>query len=298
MTENKHWTQFPEFVRAELAAGGPDPQIALIQELSKDSSDQEKVWMAGCYCTCHCVPTAYVTWTAFRPEQAFFDSAGGEVEKWMRENWKWLPVRPEMRSHRMPEKRAKCLKDFAQYALEWTPERTNKPFETVWADAEKSVKYFGRYMNIKFMEILRRMVAPGIEMPDMRAKGSWSPRMALSMLYPGNEILATRGLETKIALQIVDHEAQEALNTLKIDHGIELNLFQLQVLLCEYKEFLHGGYVVGGSHGEELEYIKIVGERFPDLMYDVLRAREKLFPAKYLGEISGWNYRDDIRKGA
>jgi hypothetical protein len=286
---NKHWELFPEFVRQELAAGGPDPQVALMAELVKNFGPRKKLWAIGCYCAHHCVPSAYAVAMSWTPEDAYFDSEGGNLEKWLRDHWQYLPVRPEMRSHRMPEKRAKCLQDWAKYALEWTPERTNKSYEEVWKDTEYSVKYFGRYMNIKFLEMLRVILpAPHLDMPDMRAKGSWSPRKALFMLWPDVTLLGVREDESKIALQIVDDTAHTTRQVLSEKNIIEVNMFQLQVLLCEYKEALAGGFYPGGTHDEELAYIEMVEPRFATLMDDVLEARRNIFPHHLLGELGGW----------
>ena len=289
MTEINHREGYLKFIKEEIAAGGPDPQIALIEELSRPYPTQDRIWMAGCYASCHCVPTAYVTWSQWRPYATYFDSAGGELEKWLREHWAGLPVRPEMRSHRMPEKRAKCLHDFARYALEWTPERTAKPYERVWSDAIDSVKYFGRYMAIKYLEMLRRLIpADNLQMPDLRAKGSWSPRRTLSWLYPYEPILGSQD-ESKSALAVVDFYTQRLQNDLAAE-GVEINKFQIQVLLCEYREALAGGFYPGGTHDEELDYIKLVEKEFgTEAVQPVYDARKRIFPNELLGELNGWN---------
>src|SRR5262245_23889550 len=109
---DEHLPLFTEFVKAEKAVGGPDAQLELLCELGRMNNCDivESVWLAGCYGAVHCIPSAYLTWQNFRPQdiidkpQALFD--------WLMINWDYLPVRPEMRSARMVEKRHECLVDF------------------------------------------------------------------------------------------------------------------------------------------------------------------------------------------
>lgn len=284
-----HWPLFKRFVRAELATGGPDPQIALMAHIPKDLPGVERVWLAGCYGAHHCVPSAYMVWKTFRPGEVM--DHPDRLEDWLGENWDYLPVRPEMRSHRMLEKRSQCLADFAAFALaqSWADEAW--AYEGMWAHSQYVVNYYGRYMAIKFLEMLRRSVAPWLVMPDMRAKGAWSPRMALSYLYPENLLLAQREIKSQEADMLVEQYAKRALEDLAKD-GIEINFFQLQVMLCEYREMLVGGYYAGASHDEELDYMRIAkggGVNFQE----VLDARKAIFPHWALGELNGW---DGLRK--
>jgi len=278
-----HWRQFEEFCTAETATGGPDPQIALITHLAKDKSDVEKVWLAGCYGAHHCVPSAYMVWKTFRPEEVIEDYSA--LETWLTEKWQYLPVRPEMRSHRMVEKRADCLYDFANFALgrSWANEGT---YEQMWYHSQQEVRYYGRYMAIKFLEMMRRSVAPWLQMPDMRAKDAWSPRIALSLLFPDHPILANRELKSRDIDTLVDECAERAILRLK-GSGITVDFFQIQVMLCEYREMLVGGYYAGASHDEELDYMRLArggGVNFQE----VLDARQAIFPKWALGEINGW----------
>jgi hypothetical protein len=75
-------------------------------------------------------------------------------------------------------------------------------------------------------------------------------------------------------------------------NDIKINPFQLQVLLCEYKEYLYGGFSAGCSHYEELLFIRQAEKQFD--MTAVYEARLALFPHKYLGELHGWD--GDLKK--
>lgn len=291
-----HWPTFVQFVKDEVGTGGPDPQIALIAELAKEYSAPERVWLAGCYCTCHCVPTAYTTWKTFPMWYLEESSRSSELNGWLVQNWAGLPVRPEMRSHRMVEKRQRCIEDFAAYArlANWNDPRSGTElYEFLWNDSQARVKYFGRYMAIKYLELLRVLVRPDLRMPDMRARGAWSPRRTLSWLWPEYPQVGDKDDNTKTTLDEVDHLAEATLDRLAV-RGVKLNYFQLQVLLCEYREALAGGFYPGGSHDEELGFIRRVGAHFgPDAVQPIYDARARIFPRELLGEHNDWT---DLRK--
>lgn len=282
-----HWKRWTHFVLSELAAKGPDPQFALLAELGKDVSSLEKLWLAGCYCAHHCVPSAYVIWKHWRPEEALLSAE--HLQKWLWEHWHALPVRPEMRSHRMPEKRAKCLHDFARYSLLMENRIGDLSYEDVWSDSQANVKYFGRYMAIKYLEILRTMgLNDRFVLGDIRANDAWGPRLTLALLVPEfGEIVGNRYNNTQEALRLTDASANQVV-TRMAKEGITVSYFQLQVLLCEYREMRAGGFYPGAGHDEELEYIDKVGDAFPADAQAVLDARRRIFPDHYLGEIGGW----------
>jgi hypothetical protein len=298
---NSNWDLFAEFARQEIAAHGPDPQLPLIEELVRSSgraSPQEFLWAAGCYCAQHSVTSTYLVWKYWRPEEVYFDSVGGEFEAWLVRNWKYLPIHRHMKHHKMPEKRAECLHDFARYALEWSPARTNRPYDLVWKDAIDSVKFFGRYMAIKYLEMIGRWVEPSLQLQDVRSKGGWSPREALAILFPDRPILGERGNESKSALAEVEQSASQLQFDLAVKYGINLTFFQLQVLLCEFKEALHGRFYFGGAHDEELVDLQKATPGFaPEDIQEIYDARKRIFKPEYLGEIGGWTgYRKEMMK--
>ena len=279
--------EFEEFIRDELASGGPDPQIPTILALAAPElvapytaeGQQERVWMAGCYCSHHCVPSAYAVYTSWTPEMVL--ERPGYFKNWLKDNWDYLPVRPEMRSHRMLEKRHECLSDFAWLATQHETLKSIEDFEIAYQYVIANVKYFGRYMAIKFMEIGRQGGFLSVKMPDMRARGGWSPRMAMSMLYPDDTQLADRNDSSKSGDELMEQRSLETLAELR-HRGIDLNFFQLQVLLCEFKEFVQETYYPGASLDEEIDYIKKAERRFN--MAGVWEVRSELFKPEYLGE--------------
>jgi hypothetical protein len=277
-----HWPVFVEFVAAERAAGGPDAQLALLAELARmhECDQTEKVWMAGCYGAVHCVPTAFVTWQEFRPQEVVADNK--RLSQWLLDNWDALPMRVEMRSARMLEKRLDCLTDFARYALDYKPGLT---YNQRWHHSQVAVKYYGRYMAIKFLELLRQMLEPELIAPDIRSKDGWSPRRSLALLHPEVPILAeatNKSVEAVKAMEDTAIDIQAKLN----EAGIPISFFQLQVLLCNYREALNGGFYPGGGHDEEMDFMEIVSKKFSTTLVYV--ARRNIFDQRYLGELNDW----------
>lgn len=266
--------EFADFARREIADGGPEPELAPIVWLTRDSSDVEKVWAAGVYCSHHCVPSAMVVWKHWRPEQVV--DSEDKVEEWLRQHWDALPVRNEMRSHRMPTKRAICLRDFARYALDETWRIGD--YDEVWADSIGSVKYFGRYVAIKYMEFLRRMVRPDLILTDVRiASGAWSVREGLANLYPDEaDVLANRDDNSYSVIQLAERRANDLLFRLQREHDLTLSHFDVQVLLCEHKQHLRGTFFPGKSHIEEAEFAERVETQFS--IPEFWEARRILFP--------------------
>jgi len=279
-----NWQLFVDFCKAETSTGGPDPQMPTIAALARNSEAVEKVWLAGCYGAHHCVPSGFAVWKTFRPDDIIKRPL--DLEEWLEEHWKSLPVRPEMRSHRMVEKRAECLHDFALYAVGETW-RNKTDYDWVWRDSIDHVAYYNRYMAIKFLEMLRLMVTPGLVLSDMRAKHAWSPRRTLAMLHPQfGHILGNKEDNSPGTLSLAETMAAETITKLQ-DYGVSISFFQLQVMLCEFREATVGGYYPGASLDEELDYIAIAQKDFS--FDEVFEVRRSLFPHQFLGEIGGWN---------
>jgi hypothetical protein len=276
--------EFTEFCRQERAVG-PDPQIDTILTLAEwGHSPQDTLWLIGCYGAHHCVPSAFAVWGEWRVDdpriqtQLFWD--------WLEAHWEALPVRPEMRSHRMLEKRARCLQDFNIWAREGHA-LDYQSYEEAWTHSIEFVKYYNRYMAIKVLEMVSRSVNPKTTLTDLRARNAWSPRKALAAIW---EVDHNPYSDDPADIAWAEDAANYLIAQLRTD-GVEVNHFQLQVLLCEYREATEGTYYPGASLDEELGYINIASEHFdPSAIYD---ARNELFPHEHLGEKHGWN---DVRK--
>jgi hypothetical protein len=285
-----HWKLFTEFARKELGVGGPDAQLALVAHYVKDHTRIQQVWMAGIYCAHHTGASAYAV---FREFPTPHEVARGQqrLRRWLEQHWDALPLRREMRSHRMLEKRVECLRSFAAYTLsrEWK----QGAYDDVWNSSIASAKYFGRYMALKYLELLRMTVRPELELRDLRAKDSWSPRIALAYLYRKHEaVLMNRHDNSPETIALVERLAAKLHHRLHDEYRLTLNFFQLQVLLCNYKQTTLGRFYPGMGLDEELEYMDQA--KSITSMTPLFRLRRRLYQRKHLGELNGWrNIRAD-----
>lgn len=281
----KVWNIFADFVRAETSIGGPDCQLKLLVALGEEADDIERVWLNGCYGAHHCVPSAYAIWTSFSARNLMRPTVQEDLYQYLDRYWDSLPVRPEMRSHRMIEKRWRCLVDFAYYAMSERWRDGN--YQQVWTDSISRVKYYSRYMAIKYLELLRMTVRPDLVLFDMRAKHGWSPRIGLSLLFPEvGDIIGDREDNSEHAIELTEECAIELIQELKADYDVHITHFQLQVLLCNFREMLEGTFYPGAGHDEEIDYLKLA-KAIP-CVEDVWKTRARIFPKEVLGEHSGW----------
>lgn len=284
MSPARHRELFAAFASAELEAGGPDPQLAFMLRYADGRPLADRLWAAGAYCAVHCVPTAMLTLQRY-PEPGVLLG----LERWLGRWWRNLPVRPEMKSARVVDKRARCLRDFSALAVRWA-EAPPSDYEHAWHDSIAAVKYYGRYMAIKFVELARRILQePALALPDLRARQAWSPRRTLGWFYPSARSVLDSDDVTSAALAVVHEKASALLHALHKRHGVALSWFQLQVLLCEYREAWAGGFYPGGTHDEELVYYALAEPAFSTaLSRRFFQLRAELFPPAALGECGGW----------
>jgi hypothetical protein len=281
------WDIWAEFIKTEINSYGPDCQLKLLVALGEGRSPVERIWLNGCYAAHHCVPSAYALWREFPYPHLLAQSSKEQdrLEDWLEENWTALPVRPEMRSHRMVVKRKACIVDFAKYAISETWRQG--VYEDIWSESISAVRYYNRYMAIKYLELKRMVARPDIVLTDMRAKSAWSPRIGLALLFPNvGHIIGDREDNSAYAIELTEDYALECLDTLSTEYGLTISHFQLQVLLCNFREMLVGGFYPRAGHDEEMDYIKLAEKKFD--MTPVWEARSRIFNNKLLGEHNGW----------
>ena len=124
--------------------------------------------------------------------------------------------------------------------------------------------------------------------PDIRAKGGWSPREGLILLHPeeadlirSNDILAVEELAGLTFKELNQHLAIRAT---KIDR------YEFQVFLCDYKQVaVTQRQYPGRSLDSELKYFHLA-QRYNEFNGEaMMAARGRLFPSWALGEVQGWN---------
>ncbi len=298
-----HWQQFYDFCRLDKAAGGPDPHMVCIGQIAKQRGLDRagSAWLGACYAAVYNVPTALVIHRRFSTPEAALDRL--EVEAWLLDNWGGITFRRERKAVRSIEKLARCLSSAAVYcrALDehlkaWAAIPSPKQrYEAAFRSVCDGIYGFGRYIGQKWLEFGFRCCGFPVRVHDIRAKDGWSPRYALALLYPEHRELLEDGGDGPDAVRAVEALAVDARDTLLGVFGLELDFYELQVLLCDYKQCWSGRrQYPGRSQDSELDYShKITPHWGEEAFTEMFSARAMVAPGWALGEINGW---EGVRK--
>jgi len=294
----QHWEWFAEFMEYEIAAGGPDPHLKTSGYLVENEELPERIWMGGCYINPYNSPTAEALWNLWSSQDALDLGADGMTEVLV-SNWKGIATRRERKSVRIPRNFAVFMYDYANWSeglimSRYYDESYKTPeerYNELWDDSQKSVKYLGRYTCFKLLEFYRAFCDMPIRLPDIRPRGGWSPRSMLSILYPDwKDVLL--GDDSNDNLANVNAISEDALDVLA-DAGLDVDMFVLQVILCDYKQcYFSRRQFPGRSQDSELMYHSKIAEYW-DYDSDFFGVRSRKFPHQVLGELNGW---DSVRK--
>jgi hypothetical protein len=280
----EHLDRLAEFVRLESELGGPDPHLATVGAmLTGDAA--EDIWRCGLYASAYNVPTAEAVWTAWP-----FARVLEEVEDlpgWVYENWNGLAFRRERRAVRTREKYSRCLVSIADWVAKrdtfdwWTEDN----YDAAWKSSSE-IYGLGRYVQLKFLEALRRYCGGAFDPHDIRPAGGKTPRACLANIYPEHRG-PLLGNDNRDNLLIADMCAANARDAIEERNGWAPDYFVLQVVLCEYGKVAAGRQYPGRTHDTELRYYRDVREYWGDGS-SMLDARLVAFDPICLGERNGW----------
>jgi hypothetical protein len=300
-TLDQHWQQFADFCRYETAYGGPDPHMTLSAEMSRGQELHEAIWRGGCYVAVYSAPYGEVIWQAW-PWERIKNASAEEVRAWLDDNWKRL----EVHRHRKTVRRADWMTEYLlsyramvprliallcnpKYPLSSVPAQ----YDAVW-DEILSVKRLGRYVGLKLMEFLRRVDLPVPPAHDLRPVDGWSPRQTLAMLLPEYADIAEK--KNHKSLLVRTEEAGDIAQQRLTEYGVNISRFELQVMLCEYKQASKGKQHPGRAADTEMRLAYRVQEEWPDLQSDIWRARKAILQPWALGELHEWrSNRNDLK---
>lgn len=291
---------FAEFCLREKEAGGPDPHMKLAGRLAQGKAPVDVWLIAGIYVACYNYPTTERIYEWLSQDRL---APQGAIEDWLREHWEGIATRRERRSVRSPEKMARCLatwRDFADAQVEWLNEWGpwgDAPafnYEVLWETSQRHVYALGRYATLKLLEFLRRYTEVPLVQPDYRLAGGWSPREGLALLIPeeAERLNGDDRPEYVARAEMLAAHAHE-LATEATGGALALDRYEMQVLLCDYKQCWSGlRQYPGRSQDSELEYEAQIMPHWGDLT-DMGDYRAELFPHWALGERNDW---DGVRK--
>ena len=290
-----HFEHFVEFTQLKQEIGEPSPHLAIVGWLSKDQEINDRLWLLGCYAATYCLPTAQVLCAKWSWRKAH--NRPQELTSWLEKHWKGIVTRTERRCVRTPKKMAECLTSYLQWMRNEYPRLLelketvtgNAYYDAVWESVE-GIKFFGRYINIRLVEGLKRYCDIPARLYDIRSIGGWSPKKCLCYLYPEHASVIL--IDNAEGNALTDELAYDLLQRVR-DAGLpQVDEYVLAAMLCEYKgafEKLHQ-YTSWTVDQEPLLHDKVL-EYWGNTvdLSDLWNARAALFPHEVLGEFHGWN---------
>lgn len=293
---DKHLRHFAEFCQGVMWAGGTTPHMLMTVKAMEGHDFRTALWRAGCYGFVYNYATAEVLWRNWRPGEWKHD----ELVGWFQKHWKGIKLRKERKAVRSPEKLATNMRSYADWMdtvqdKAWFADESlsaQERYYQAFDDMCDNIKYYGRYIVIRLIEVFRRAYALDMPQPDLRPRDGDHPRKALALMYP-EYIEELMGGNDEDTISIVNDVVEFAREDLWNLYHIDVDYYTMQSLLCEYKQsVLSGRQYPGKSVDTALAYFSKVYDYWGEEeaakteMWDI---REAIFPHWILGEKQGWD---------
>jgi len=289
---------FMDFCRAELASGGPDPQVTLVGRAVRERTDleaPEKAVLCGLFVVPYTVGSGAVLWHL--RQTGVTDWASFLIE-----HKDGFPMRRERRAV-WGDDRRKLMESVVSW-IDWcyttsSDEVHAMTYDELYMSIGKRAKYFGRYATMKVIETMHQAGLQVAPQSSIVAKGAKYPRKMLALMFPEYDDLINSKDNRPETLAWLNQLALAASAWTEQD----VTWFQLETLLCNARQSLDGKYP-GRSHDRELAHWRKANGYFNergivDLRQVVpfYRLRLELFPPEYLGEygdMKWWGARPDL----
>jgi hypothetical protein len=287
VTPDEHFVHFAEFVRGVELAGGTTPHVAMtVESMSRLDDNLEKLWFAGCYALTYNWPAAERLFLEVRPDEA------PGILPWLEEHWDGIPLRKERKSVYRKWAFAESASAYAACARYLVSHSWEQDYEEAFRWFNANTRYMGRYIAIRWLEVMRRAFpdrCAGWVMPSILSDGGQHSRKALALIYPGYAQWLLGG-NTPGEIKISDSAVEQLKTDLELEYGLKTNYYEMQSLTCEYKQaVLSRRHYPGKSIDTEMGYLdKVRGHWGLGAKTDFFDVRRAVFPSWSLGEDSGW----------
>jgi len=291
------WKDYLKFSHKMLETKDIDPVYPVLQELNKGlMMDEQEFWLSFLYVAWYNLPVGLTAYTKC-PEP--------DLRILPKIDWSW-PTGIERRANRGGKvvfHIESYLKTVAEYGDQYVFYTKDLDFSKQ-ADPEQNWRIIntrlqtlhlnGRWAAYKHCEILRRVHGLPILAPDMGNAFSSGPRQGLALFY--GEVEGN----SPAAIELLDEQALD-LQARMAKWGVEVDIEELETLMCNWKSLVNGKYYIGHDIDELLEQMHVGQERgwLSTINQAVLeKARRDSLPNEYLGEIRGWHGVDRRRMRA
>lgn len=289
-----HLERFKEFCKYEKMTGGPDAHLTSAVYMAKGHTFEEQVWRILLYAGFYNPASANAFWRYWSGEE-YLALTDRSVERWLEAQWnnKAMALRGsgfvfrKERRTMLSAVRVKEYLDGYKICLEQLPKLKDADPEVIW-DFTMNLPHIGRFSGTKLMECWYRLGIINNTTTDIRARGGWAPRIALSLFekldYP------TKTHDPYSSSKFSINEA-ELLGRMTHEHVPDITVFELQVMLCNYKQsYETKEQYPGQGLDKDLGCAYMIKDHWglgDDTEY--MRSRKLLCPIWALGELQGWS---------
>jgi hypothetical protein len=285
-----------------MTAGGPDPQVRLtgeaIQRHRLGGELHTACDLAGLFVVPYSCAGAAILWRLYekKPVETW--------QPWLEQHGSSIPVRKERRPVKGSWPRfTECAKSWLDWCYNSAPHVTSLPYRDVYKSVTSDVKYFGRYATMKLLETMYQAGITAFAQDTMVPRDGKFPRRTMALLMPEHsEMLLAKGPGNEAEIDALCDRIRQGTSD-RI--GQEISWFQIETMLCIYRQSLGGKYP-GGRHDSELGHwwrtIQAVGPDISAQLHEQFpfhRLRGELYPHEYLGEFNDpqwWGIRPELEE--
>jgi hypothetical protein len=247
-----------------------DPALWLLNYLFDrfEHNIEQKYWISWIYGTTYHLPTAWIIWNEF-PDFELVDQE--RLQQWNNENYSRLRYQNDTKWNKghLPQQFA----SYKRWIMHENEEKTQRnrfknlleknSFEFVWNSVSNNMHKFGRYSTWYYLQTLKDCV--GLDLLPNNLKlddysGSRSHRNGLCYAL-GHDDWINKKLHIS-CIEYLESEARNIQITLANVHGVDIDLYEIETLLCSFKKIFRKkqGRYLGYYLDRQAEEIKKVEE--------------------------------------
>jgi hypothetical protein len=272
---NRMHVRYGQFHGYAVSTGDVDPVYPVLKEVAREQN-----WPGGVVMKAIFAHVAYYdlgsALTALRSKT--FDQMPAD-----------LPCATERRGHRMASKLRAHLDHLHRLASAnngldkwlWEYVLPGRPVES-WETISRMVMRVtgnGRWAAYKTTEMIKEVAGWPLEAPDMGHAYSTGPRRGLELLYP--ELRRVADSNDRVTIALLDRVSANLAAEMRAP------LEQCETTLCDFHSLVKGRYYVG--HDIDQMQTQLLRAGGGPLINAAGRARARVLPPAYLGEVNGWS---------